>query len=372
MSLVNEMLQDLQQRKATGNRPLTGLRAVPDVAPREAPEALRTWWIVAGMLFSTAVIAAIWLRTAVGPETEPLLVAAIAAADTVRHEESLPIAGTRPQVPDAEPLTRPELKFPSLKMDTVFSAIAAEPATAGRAKLATVRMRPGRTARIAAAEKTASPRSAQSAVAATTVPVVAAATVTRVDVPRAIGLRRDGLAALRAGQPVEAEDRFRDLANIEPTSPESHLLLHAALRAQARAGAARTVLLAALEQVSEPVAIVRVLSHELLAEQRITQAVTLLQKYRPAGHSDPEYDAVLAVAYQRAGNHDDAVDIYRTLVASQPANGAWWVGLAISQEAKGLVDDARKSFATANLAGTLEAPLARYADERLKKLEAGS
>ena len=118
--------------------------------------------------------------------------------------------------------------------------------------------------------------------------------------------------------------------------------------------------------------IAQVLANQLLADGRIDHALDVLNKYRRADRADLEYEATLAAVNQRAGNHPIAAEIYQQLLARQPGNGTWWVGLAISQEADGFADDAAKSFAHAMAAGTLDVTLARYAAERLDSLETGS
>jgi MSHA biogenesis protein MshN len=188
----------------------------------------------------------------------------------------------------------------------------------------------------------------------------------------AVRLRREGLAALRAGRAAVAGQLFTQLVSADPVNPEAHLLLHAALKAQSRDAEAQAALLDGLNTSSDSAQLAKVLAHEMLAAGRVENARALLTTHRPDGAEDLDYEALLAAVNQRAGNHAVAAELYERLVARRPANGDWWVGLAISQEAQGLVNAATKSFATASAAGTLDFRLARYAAQRLERLEQGS
>ena len=64
---------------------------------------------------------------------------------------------------------------------------------------------------------------------------------------------------------------------------------------------------------------------------------------------EPDYYALLAATYQRVKKHSKAVDIYLQLVKIRPAAGVWWLGLAISLEKSGKSQEARSEEHTSEL-----------------------
>ncbi len=80
--------------------------------------------------------------------------------------------------------------------------------------------------------------------------------------------------------------------------------------------------------------------------------------------------AISANAFQRNGDHVRAVKAYDLMVQRQPIEGRWWLALAFSLEAVALKEKAYKAYSLALQAGTLPATARGYAvvqTNRLKK-----
>ncbi|MDH3645805.1 MAG: tetratricopeptide repeat protein [Gammaproteobacteria bacterium] len=363
MSLVNEMLKDLQERKAPDAKPLAGLRVVRTTRPVSSVPPKRLWYIAASAGIIVAAVALFWPRTeATRITSQPIVLV-----------QPKPVPAVVPQISATTETveTKPDLAL-SYQLSAPLKLLqSATP------QIAAVRTEPKPNSATldqpsAPVRKKTTATVAASAAPPQTVTDAAAVNVKSVVAPE-VRLRREGLAALRSGRPTEAEREFRELVTIDPRNSESHLLLHRAVKAQPRrGGTARGVLLSGLDSATDPLPLVQVLARELLDADQITQALVLLETHRPADQTNLEFEALLAAAHQRAGDHESAQDVYEFLVGREPGNGVWWVGLAISQEANGRTRDARKSFETATLAGTLDDTLARYAHARLVSLENGS
>lgn len=78
--------------------------------------------------------------------------------------------------------------------------------------------------------------------------------------------------------------------------------------------------------------------------------------------------ALLATLQQRAGRHAEAIDNYTAALRLVPSNGAWWVGLAVSLSAIGRSDTAQQAFERARATETLSPELAQYVEQRLRSL----
>jgi Flp pilus assembly protein TadD len=108
------------------------------------------------------------------------------------------------------------------------------------------------------------------------------------------------------------------------------------------------------------------LKARLLADGgNITQALAVLEKNQPSISEDPEYFVLMAALYQRAGQAPQAVSLYKQLLALEPSNAKWWLGLGISLETAGSRNQAIEAFANADNIGGLSPELKAYLDTKL-------
>lgn len=106
----------------------------------------------------------------------------------------------------------------------------------------------------------------------------------------------------------------------------------------------------------------------LLDNNEAGNAVKILLQHKPAIESDPNYYALLAASYQRQKNHNAAANTYVKLLKIKPREGIWWVGMAISLEALNKKNDALNAYEKARQTGTLNTRISNYSSQRLKQL----
>ena len=108
----------------------------------------------------------------------------------------------------------------------------------------------------------------------------------------------------------------------------------------------------------------------VLLEQNNPQlAIKILERGSARIKVEPDYYALLAATYQRVNNHEKAVDIYLQLVKVRPSVGVWWLGLGISLEKSGKNKEAHEAYQRAQKTGNLKAGLVKFTNNRVSALE---
>ncbi len=91
-----------------------------------------------------------------------------------------------------------------------------------------------------------------------------------------------------------------------------------------------------------------------------------LQRSLPNAVNQADYRAFCGTVLSRLKRHGEAVDHYRAALASNPGEGRWWIGLALALEADGRLPESREAFVRAQASGSLSAELSAYVDGKLK------
>ncbi len=108
----------------------------------------------------------------------------------------------------------------------------------------------------------------------------------------------------------------------------------------------------------------------VLLEQNNPQlAIKILEQGSANINVEPDYYALLAATYQRVKNHKKAIEIYLRLVKVRPAAGIWWLGLAISLEKSGKNNEALEAYQRAQKTGNLKSGLIRFTNNRVSALK---
>jgi len=113
----------------------------------------------------------------------------------------------------------------------------------------------------------------------------------------------------------------------------------------------------------------KVYARLMLKDQRFAAAIKLLKSEPvPAVASDLEYHALLAALFQESKQFEAASQVYIHLLQVRPQAALWWMGLAISQEQLGKLEQARNAYQRAIDLPGLRPELRNYIQSRLKVL----
>ncbi len=390
MSLINDVLRELDRRGAPAPLPLPAVAAAP-------PPRRRRHRLVATLVVAVVALPLIggWLlqRLPSAARSEP-------AADVVAS------APASDRADDAVAST-PSIELPSASADSAAAAPidrAGQPAAADRAS---DRSPPDAGAAVAAAppvqrqpepieveqrapasaEAASAPAAAGRVSADPTAPLASAgpegatpavepmrlsirrrtAAADADDVELA-GLIRQADAALAARRDDEAGRLLRLVLARAPAQHRSRLALARLLLERQRRADAIRLLDDGLQIDPHAAELAEWLGRLLLEAGDPVRAAAVLAGAAPALVERPAHHALLAAAWQQAGESAQAAATYRALLAHDSRNGAWWLGLALAEDALGEPAAARAAFERARLDRSLEASVRHYIEQRIGQL----
>ena len=383
MSLVNQMLKDLEQRRAQvpNSDRLRGLHAAAEPA---RGEPARRWPLVvlaAGVLGggagwwlsntpATAVPTAVAVMAPVSAEVradDPATEVSTADAVVTDTAEIETAAVSEPPTVPAQPASKTIASY----WDESLNAVDPHDTAADRVEAGTE-----------STEVRDAPASGMAAVAVAepgTVPVArdnVAATpsgmhkTARIPSPeeRARKMFADAYRALNSGDLRAAESALRHTLALDPYQETATETLTVLLLKQNRGVDAEAVLATALAQRPQQPRLAQLYARLLADAGRDAEAVAALEA---AGPGDAEQAAMLAALQQRLGNDSAAVAAYRQALQSAPSQGLWWLGLAISLEREGQPGDALAAYRNALADAALTAQVSSYVRTRIAALGDG-
>jgi MSHA biogenesis protein MshN len=417
MSLINKMLQDLEERHFQGEASGTmhgQLRAVPQNNRIHA-----AWWVVLVLaLMLTGVGAWLW-----GHQTAP---AQTAPAVATEQPNAKPNA-QQPQLvlklaPDLSVTQPPALKNPVEEKNGVLPAAAAASSSAtkeggvaiaadkpiaavapGSIAIAPV---PPASARIPAAVAAVAPEPAPAPISPAPVSELAPAPVPPAPARMAtatkgkartepatqkmsdFGIPANVTKQVKQLTPQQrAENEYRRATGLiqQARIAESIGALQQVLQLDPYHAVARQTLVGllletkrlddAIRRLQEGVnldrsqpALAMMLARLQVEKGRLQPAVETLQGTLPYAAERADYQAFLAALFQRQARHKEAVEHYQVALSKSPQSGIWWMGLAISLQAENRLAEARDAFGRAKAADTLSPELLAFVEQKLNQL----
>ena len=381
MSLVNDMLRDLEARRAEElKRP--NLQGEVRPLPPPTRSAWRTRLGLPVLLFTTIVLAgALWwqqageqaaVTAALVVERKPAEMAqGDAGRPALRPAMALSAPPEVPEVPKAAPV--PEIP-PAGKSEVPVDppVVPAPVATVAPVVVETPVKLPPPLKSARTREVPAKPAPVPEKPPAT--PKVNEEAPARIEVKAVLASSRERADAdFRAAQSLMAAGR----------SAEAAEQLRAALNQEARHVAARQALFRLLIELRRGEEAMRLLGEGLeLQPDQVAWAMTLARLQidrgdlgaaqrtleRSAAHAgrNADYAGFHAFVHYRLGHFREAVALYQNAARLAPGEGRWWFGLGVAFEGEGRQAEAREAFRQAMATGTLQSDLAALAEQKLR------
>lgn len=182
---------------------------------------------------------------------------------------------------------------------------------------------------------------------------------------------QEALALLRQRQIGEAETKLREALQMDQGYVQAAEALGALLINEGRMVEAAPIIDAARRRNPQRPTLELLAARVRLAQGDVAGATKLLEDGLSFSGGRADYVAFLAALYQKQQKFGASIQAYQRAVELNPDVPTWWVGLAISDEGAGHHHDAAQAYARA-LQGNLPTPLRNYAQQRLAALKAHS
>ncbi|MBI3231268.1 MAG: tetratricopeptide repeat protein [Burkholderiales bacterium] len=400
MSLINDMLQDLDARGAPN-----AMAKSAQVRPVAVAAPARQWsrWLgitLGAMVLGGAVVAG-WRWQ--NPETPPATAMQVLVSPSARVT-SVPVTAATSAATTAPPAVQPtrddnlpsQISQPllgSLKLDAILSklpqdrsAATANPSSATSNAVAngeSDRATPGPALRIS--NELERSKLADSKAATNKAPAPTASATVAANSPSVMQI------ATQSDTPQQrAENEYRKANQFlqQSRSSEAVAALEQALVQDARHHAARQTLASTLISLNrheeaikrlqvglqlDPSQIVFAMMLARLQAERneLTQAIDVMYATLPVAANNAEYQALLAALLQRDKRHKQAVEHYLVALQLRPENGVWWMGMAISLQAENRLPQAFEAYNKAKNSNSLNPQLQTFVEQKMAQMLAG-
>ncbi|MEO8154488.1 MAG: tetratricopeptide repeat protein [Rhizobacter sp.] len=363
MSLINQVLRDLDKRQAKTAATPAAVKASPLAASSNGVRRLGRW----GAGVAVTAVAIIGGGVAQGSIQWP---ARSAAAP-------LPIAAIQPVAvaPTAVIVSPVATHAPDPTTPAASSTLTLDarlPATPVLQALAAPTSRPAITATPRAQPKARAPALADLSASAPALPKPEARIdkrmASRTPQERAEANYQRGVTAHQAGQINDSADAFMAALREDPRYAPARQAQAGLLIGQSRFDEALTLLQEGVALTPQQPMLALMLARLQAERQDLSTAADTLKAAAAHATNNAEYLGFYAAILQRANRHAEAAEQFSTALRLSPANSVWWMGLGISLAAGGQPDAAREAFMRAKTTGALPPEAGQYVELRLRQL----
>ncbi len=355
MSLINRVLNKLEQRGVHSMPNQTLIRSVPERAERN--------WIKPVLLVLTlaAVAGMLWLGLRM--RQQPVEAVKVAAMPVPASAVASAASSVVSDLPEAEPLQ------PASKLSFELSAVPPEPEPEPpheNKKAKSVANRPtvvGQAPKPVAAER----KPAESKAPVVNIPAAGEVPIKLVShTQQADAEYRKALLLQQQGHAAEALAGYEAALKLNAQQDAARLAMAALLVENKRSADAERTLQEGLQLKPAHIGFSMALARVQVENGKIDQALQTLQRNMQQAEDKADYQAFYAALLQRQGRHKEAVDHYQIAVQLAPNNGVWLMGYGLSLQAVQRIDDAKSAYMQALATRTLSPELTAFVQQKLK------
>ena len=179
---------------------------------------------------------------------------------------------------------------------------------------------------------------------------------------------RKAVDLMKQGRVADAMAGYEAALRLDAGHDVARQALVALLQEQKRSTEAERVLQERLKNHPEHTGFAMLLARLQVERGALEQAVATLESSLPYAGTQADYQAFFAALLQRQSRHKEAIEHYQTALRLVPGKGIWLMGYGISLQAVQRNDDARESFRRALDSKALSPELQAFVQQKLKEL----
>ncbi|MBI3222456.1 MAG: tetratricopeptide repeat protein [Nitrosomonadales bacterium] len=377
MSVINQMLTQLEQRGVHAPAEHAQVRAVPPARKKTA-----LYWLLSGLLLSVGLAVWQWLPqrwiarpagaiTRVEPAHNPVAAVSAAlplAASAVAVAPVVPVNALRvePQPDNAVPALHLSFELSSIPLPSVLRQVTEQPRQTGQVDApASIPVSPRQAdmkqggERVAIAAKT--PGTVQSTKPVPELKRVSPGQLADAEFAKAAEL-------MQQGRVIEAIAGYEAALREYPAHDAARQALVALLLEGKRGGDAERVLQEGLSRRPEHTGFAMLLARLQVERGAVEQATATLEKSLPYADAQADFQAFFAALLQRQNRHKEAINHYQIALQLTPGNAVWLMGFGISLQAVQRNVDAREAYRRALETNALSPQLQKFVQQKLRAL----
>ncbi len=170
-------------------------------------------------------------------------------------------------------------------------------------------------------------------------------------------------------RPAVALSKLQALLKKYPQCLSARMALAQLLQRQNKIAEAIQELKSGLSYTPESPDYIELLATLLTEEGKFAEALQVLNQMQPFIDENPSYYALMAGLYEHLEQYSIAISIYKQLLRFNPNSSVWWLGLGISLERSGDRKEAIHAYNQAREAEDLKPALRSYVESRLNVME---
>ena len=179
---------------------------------------------------------------------------------------------------------------------------------------------------------------------------------------------RKATTAMAKGQLREAQDNYYQVLAHDPHNQGAREQLAALLYGEGRLTEAGQVLEEGLSLAPQQADFRLLLARVAIGAGDRPKALGWLSGLQPEIANNLDYYATWAGLAQELGQNAEAADLYVRLLRQQPDQGRWWLGLGVAEDGQGHGQRALDAYRNAQLHGNLGEASARWLEQRIAQL----
>jgi MSHA biogenesis protein MshN len=186
---------------------------------------------------------------------------------------------------------------------------------------------------------------------------------------QAEGEYRQATVLQQQGRTAEAVAMLEQALKIDGQHAAARQSLISLLLESKRYDEAMRYLQQGLAQDQNQTGLAMILARLQVEKSNLPAALDTLQRSLPYASERADYLAFLAALLQREARHKESIDLYQKALKRNPQNPVWWMGLGISLQADGRRAEALEAYLRAKSLTGLSPDLVAFVEQKIAQLQ---